>query len=185
MHQYQYQTREVNTPYKYILPVFTGAKYKCEIQMYEINANDHHGPLHSVITTCIAQCSISTSTVSSHATPAYDYRTIMLPIPSRVLKIPVRPRTRTSTITWQPKLVLPAYTRPQNNTYQFFPNTPTYKHPPLPSHTQQLLPIILHQSTALPSAPPPPPPPPPTTSTTHIPYATTRSQPCTIYDHIS
>ena len=49
MHQYQYQTREVNTPYKYILPVFTGAKYKCEIQMYEINANDHHGPLHSVI----------------------------------------------------------------------------------------------------------------------------------------
>ena len=44
MHQYQYQTREVNTPYKYILPVFTGAKYKCEIQMYEINANDHHGP---------------------------------------------------------------------------------------------------------------------------------------------
>ena len=52
MHQYQYQTREVNTPYKYILLVFTGAtsiKYKCEIQMYEINANDHHGPLHSVI----------------------------------------------------------------------------------------------------------------------------------------
>ena len=49
MHQYQYQTREVNTPYKYTLPVFTGAKYKCEIQMYEINANDHHGPLHSVI----------------------------------------------------------------------------------------------------------------------------------------
>ena len=37
MHQYsyQYQTRKVNTPYeyKYILPVFTGAKYKCEIQM--------------------------------------------------------------------------------------------------------------------------------------------------------
>ena len=29
--------------------MFTGAKYKCEIQMYEINANDHHGPLHSVI----------------------------------------------------------------------------------------------------------------------------------------
>ena len=54
MHQYQYQTREVNTPYKYILRVFTGAKYKCEIQMYEKNANDHHGPfrLHSVI--CIS-----------------------------------------------------------------------------------------------------------------------------------
>ena len=49
MHQYQYQTREVKTPYKYILLVFTGAKYKCEIQIYEINANDHHGPLHSVI----------------------------------------------------------------------------------------------------------------------------------------
>ena len=45
MHQYsyQYQTREVNTPYKYILPLFTGDKYKCEIQMYEINAKDHHG----------------------------------------------------------------------------------------------------------------------------------------------
>ena len=48
MHQYQYQTREVNSPYKFILRVFTGAKYKCEIQMYEIlpNAMDRGGRLH-------------------------------------------------------------------------------------------------------------------------------------------
>ena len=46
--KYQYQTRVVNTPFKYILPVFTGAKYKCEIRMYEINANDHHGTVHCI-----------------------------------------------------------------------------------------------------------------------------------------
>ena len=62
-----------------------------------------------------------------------------------------------------------------------FPKTPTYTHPPLKSHTPQLLPILPLSTTPFHH----PPPPPHTTSTTHIPYDTTRSQPCTIYDHIS
>ena len=78
MHQYQYhqyQTREVNTPYKYILPVFMGAKYKCEIFTNVrniINANDHHGPLHSVIcrSTCVGKnC---TGTINPYSMLRYE-----------------------------------------------------------------------------------------------------------------
>ena len=75
-------------------------------------------------------------------------------------------------------------TRAHKLTTKPFPKTPTYTHPPLKSHTPQLLPILPLSTTPF-HHPPPPPPPPHTTSTTHIPYDTTRSQPCTIYDHIS